>query len=301
MLRRTSRLEKLLKKLPNGGFEETGIPIWEILIVTLRSAHCQLNLRLLTNWKHFTEKIDFLQSCLFFVKNKRNTKQGYITLGIRLIDMRSVQTFPGRAQLFCVCIHSTNSRENLGEFVWLPFSTGNKCLRTSTRWLACSAAQLWLEDSKLAHITPNFPQRGIQARGKPSTIISIGLMVVLKSVTHLFYFAARTWISSNFSLFSLLSLLLPFSVSFSFSWPVESRDAWGSSFEEQPVADNSILIVPFNHSLCRFFYDTRCQHSPCVFVIDFGFSSRRQIFSFVPASESYFFTGFLQIISSVQL
>ena len=237
----------------------------------------------------------------FFVKNKRNTKQGYITLGIRLIDMRSVQTFPGRAQLFCVCIHSTNSRENLGEFVWLPFSTGNKCLRTSTRWLACSAAQLWLEDSKLAHITPNFPQRGIQARGKPSTIIFIGLMVVLKSVTHLFYFAARTWISSNFSLFSLLSLLLPFSVSFSFSWPVESRDAWGSSFEEQPVADNSILIVPFNHSLCRFFYDTRCQHSPCVFVIDFGFSSRRQIFSFVPASESYFFTGFLQIISSVQL
>ena len=247
------------------------------------------------------QKIDFLQSCLFFIKNKRNTKQGYITLGIRLIDMRSVETFPGRAQLFCVCIHSTNSRENLGEFVWLPFSTGNKCLRTSTRWLACSAAQLWLEDSKLAHITPNFPQRGIQARGKPSTIIFIGLMVVLKSVTHLFYFAARTWISSNFSLFSLLSLLLPFSVSFSFSWPVESRDAWGSSFEEQPVADNSILIVPFNHSLCRFFYDTRCQHSPCVFVIDFGFSSRRQIFSFVPASESYFFTGFLQIISSVQL
>ena len=77
MLRRTSRLEKLLKKLPNGGFEETGIPIWEILIVTLRSAHCQLNLRLLTNWKHFTAK-NWLPSKLsfFFIKNKRNTKQG---------------------------------------------------------------------------------------------------------------------------------------------------------------------------------------------------------------------------------
>ena len=112
---------------------------------------------------------------------------------------------------------------------------------------------------------------------------------------------------SDLDFFQLLSLF-PFFLFFSLS--LSPSPSPGLLRAETPGApplkNNQLPTIQFLlfHSITVYvgsFMTLDVSTALVCFVIDFGFSSRRQIFSFVPASESYFFTGFLQIISSVQL